>query len=112
MHNVRKSIPVVAIMLAACGGGNGTPPAQSAFTTLGVSATSLNLVDGDQVQLVATPRDQNGAAITGLPQPTFTVTSGAAASVSTSGLVTALAQGSSTVTASLTAGAVTRRRQT
>jgi plastocyanin len=112
MHNVWKTIPLVAVTVAACGGGNGTPPAQSVFSTLGVSATTLNLVDGDQVQLVATPRDQNGAQMTGLPQPTFTVTTGAAASVTTSGLVTALAQGSSTVTASLTASGVTRTATT
>ena len=114
MHNVWRSIPVLAIALAACGGGGGgtPPPVQSVFTTLAVSATTLNMVDGDVTDLVATPRDQNGAAMTGLPLATFTLTSGTAASVSTQGRVTAIQQGSSTVTASLTSGGVTKTATT
>jgi plastocyanin len=114
MHNAWKSIPVLTVMLTACGGDGGTPPPppQSVFTTLGVSATTLNMVDGDTVQLTATPRDQNGAAMTGLPDPTFTLTSGTAASVSTAGRVIALQQGAATVTASLTSGGVTKTATT
>jgi plastocyanin len=114
MHNVWRSIPVLAVALAACGGGGGgtPPPVQSVFTTLTVSATTLNMVDGDVADLVATPRDQNGAAMTGLPLATFTLTSGTAASVSTQGRVTAIQQGSSTVTASLTSGGVTKTATT
>jgi plastocyanin len=111
MHNVWKSITVLTLVLAACG-DDGTPPPGSVFTTLGISATNLNLVDGDTIRLTATPRDQTGAAMSGLPDPTFTVTSGTAASVSTTGLVTALAQGASTINASLTAGGITKTATT
>jgi plastocyanin len=111
MHNAWKSITVLTLVLAACGGDDGTPPQGSVFTTLSISAANLNLVDGDTARLTATPRDQNGAPMS-LPGATFTVTSGTAASVSTTGLVTALAQGTSTVTASLTAGGVTRTATT
>lgn len=110
MHNAWKSITVLTLVLGACGGDDGTPPQGSVFTTLGISAANLNLVDGDTARLTATPRDQNGAPMS-LPGATFTA-SGTAASVSTTGLVTALAQGTSTVTASLTAGGVTRTATT
>jgi plastocyanin len=112
MHNVLKSIPILVVVWAACGGDGGTPPSQPVFTTLAVSAANLNLVDGDTVRLTATARDQNGAQMTGLPAPTFAVTSGTAASVATNGLVTALAQGTSTITASLTASGVTKTATT
>lgn len=116
MHTVWKSSVVLAFVLAACGGGGdgGTqPPGQSVFTSLTVSASTLNLVDGDQTQLVATPRDQNNAAMTGLPGATFVVTGpDTAASVSTTGQVTAIKQGSATVTASLTSGGVTKTATT
>lgn len=106
MHNVWKSIPFVAIALAACGGGNGTPPPQPVLDRLVVSPTTLNLVDGDTARLTATPLDQNGAAMPGF-QATFSVT-GTAASVTPQGRVTALEQGTATVTASLTVSGVTK----
>ena len=99
-----------AMALVACGGG-GTeppPPPTSVFTSLTLSAATLNMVDGDTAQLTATPRDQNGAAMSGLPAATFTLASGTAASVSTAGRVIALTQGTATVTASLTANGVTK----
>jgi plastocyanin len=110
MRNGVVSIVASAMALVACGGGGdgGTQPPTPVFTSLTLSAATLTMVDGDTAQLTATPRDQNGAAMTGLPGATFALTSGTAASVSTSGRVIALTQGSATVTASLTASGVTK----
>jgi plastocyanin len=74
------------------------------FTTLTVTPASPDLVKGDTLQLTATPRDQNGAAMTGLPAATFALTFGTSVSVSGSGRVIALNPGGSTVTATLTSG--------
>lgn len=113
MQNAGPFALALVFALAACGGDNGTPPPPTpVFTSLTVSATTLNLVDGDQEQLTATPRDQNGAAMTGLPDATFAVESGTAASVTGGGLVTALEQGSATVRASLTSGGITKTATT
>jgi plastocyanin len=104
-------VPSVALMIvfAACGDDDGgTPPPQSVFTTLAVSPTNPALVDGDVLQLVATPRDQNGTAMTGLGNATFALTSGDAVSVSGTGVVTARKAGTAVVTASLTAGGTTK----
>jgi plastocyanin len=116
MHNAWKRNLALAVLLGACGGGGngGTPPPPPpVFTSLTVSAATLAMVDGDTAQLVATPRDQNGAAMTGLPAATFTLAApSTAASVSTTGRVIALQQGAATVTASLTSGGVTKTATT
>jgi plastocyanin len=110
MHNVVLSSAILAIALTACGGGNGgtDPPPTSVFTSLTVAPASPSLVEGDTVQLSATPRDQNGATMPGLPAATFALTSGTSVSVSATGRVVAVDPGGSTVTASLTSGGTTR----
>lgn len=111
MHNVALSSLALAVMVSACGGGGdgGTqPPPAAVFTSLSVSPQSPALVDGDTLQLSATPRDQNGAAMTGLPAATYALTAGTSVSVSTSGRVIALNPGGSTVTATVTSGGTTR----
>lgn len=112
MHNIAISCLVLAVALSACGGGDGdggtNPPPAAVFTTLTVAPPSPAMVEGDTVQLTATPRDQNGAAMTGLPAATFLLTTGTSVSVSGSGRVIALDPGSSTVTATLASGGTTR----
>lgn len=104
----------VALMagVAACGGGGGDggtqPPPPAVFTSLVVSPASPNMVDGDTVQLTATPRDQNGGAMTGLPAATFQLLTGTAVSVSGSGQVIAQQAGAATIRASVTSGATTK----
>lgn len=111
MHNVTKSRLFLALALTACGGGGGgggtQPPPAAVFTSLTVSPANPAMVETDTVQLSATPRDQNGAAMTGLPLATFALTAGTSVSVSTSGRVIALDPGASTVTATLTSGGTT-----
>ena len=114
MHNIAISSLALAVVLSACGGGGdgggGTqPPPPAVFTTLTVTPASPDLVKGDTLQLSATPRDQNGAAMAGLPLATFAVTAGTSVSVSGSGRVIALNPGGSTVTATLTSGATTKQ---
>lgn len=113
MNNVAISSLALAVALLACGGGGGggggtQPPPTPVFTTLSVTPASPNLTDSDTLQLSATPRDQNGAAMAGLPAATFALTTGTSVSVSTSGMVIALNPGGSTVTATLTSGGTTR----
>ena len=109
MNNVSKSSLVLALVLAACGGDGGTPPPPTpVFTTLTVPPASPAMVDGDTVQLTATPLDQNNNPMSLLPAATFTLTSGTSVTVSTSGRVIAQQPGSSVVTASLTSGTTTR----
>ncbi|HJT94971.1 MAG TPA: plastocyanin/azurin family copper-binding protein [Mycobacterium sp.] len=58
--------------------------------------------------MTATPRDQNGAAMSGLGAATFERISGTAVSVTTGGRVIADQAGSAQIRASLTSGTTTR----
>ena len=78
------------------------------FASLVLTPTSLVLSIGQTGQLVATALDASGAPVTGLASPSYVSSSPAAASVSGLGLVTALAAGPATITATLTAGGTTR----
>lgn len=77
------------------------------YTSLALAPATPAVEIGETVQLVATPLDQNGSAMSGLPAPTFSTTSGTVVSLSATGLVTGLAAGTATVTASLTAAGAT-----
>lgn len=84
-------------------GGGGTP----VYTTLQVLPQSPAVVIGSTVQVDATPLDQNGAPMIGLPAPTYQTSNALVATVSATGLVTGVAAGSATITATLTSGATT-----
>jgi len=87
-------------------GGGQTGPA--VFTSLAVSPSSGGVQVGATLQLTATPRDQNGAAMAGLGTPAFTSSDPTRATVSAGGVVTGVAAGTATITATLTAGGTTR----
>ena len=110
MQNAGPFILALVVALAACGGGDGgtDPPPTLVFTSLTVSPADPDLIEGDTLQLSATPRDQNGAAMTGLGAATFSLTNGTSVSVSPSGRVIALGAGNSTITASLTSSGTTK----
>jgi plastocyanin len=103
-----RSPLLVAVLLAACSGGGDssagptTPsPSLSAVTIAGGNS----VVVGQSLQLSASPKDQNGNAI-----PATVAWSSAAptvATVSANGLVSALAPGAVTITASATSGGTT-----
>ena len=112
MNIVSRSCVALVAGLAACGGGGGDggtqPPPPAVFTSLVVSPASPSMVDGDTVQLTATPRDQNGGTMTGLPAATFQLLTGTAVSVSGSGQVIAQQAGAATIRASVTSGGTTK----
>ncbi len=111
MHTVALASVVLAVALSACGGGGGgtqPPPPQAVFTSLAIAPTNPDLVVRDTVQMSATPRDQNGAPMSGLGAATFTrVGAGTAASVSPTGRVIGEQPGSAQIQASLTSGGTT-----
>src|SRR5207237_10046740 len=65
---------------------------------VGVSPATANLATGQTVQLAATPQDASGNPLTGRAV-TWTSNNGSVGNVNGSGLVTALAAGSATITA-------------
>ena len=83
--------------------GGGAP----GYSSLDVQPLSPSVAVGSTVQLIATPLDQNGSAMPGLPAATFASSDAAVAIVSTGGLVTGVTQGTATITASLTANGAT-----
>jgi plastocyanin len=85
-------------------GGSASP----VFTSVGVTPAAPGVSVGGTVQLAAAARDQNGQAMSGLPAATWTTSDASRATVSASGLVTGVAAGSVTVTASIASGGVTR----
>jgi hypothetical protein len=96
------SVMLIALTLAACGDeestgpGQTTPPAVVSVVVTPASATLVSL--GETVQLTASAQDASGNTISG---KTFTWSSSdeTIATVSTSGLVTAVVNGSVTITA-------------
>lgn len=101
-----RRAPTLGLLLglAACGGGATAPtpppppPPPTPVASVGVDPGTATLVAPATQQLTATPRDAQGNPLTGR---TVTWTSGAqaVATVSPSGLVTAVAPGSATITA-------------
>ncbi len=72
---------------------------QIPVAAVSVSPATASLTPGQTVQLAATPTDASGNPLTGRVV-TWTSSNGAVAAVSGSGLVSALAAGSATITAS------------
>ena len=90
----------VALLLAACGGGGdgGTPPAVIASVRL--TPASLDLEPGQTSQVLAVPLDAAGVVIGGRAVSWGTSNS-AVATVNAAGIVTAVADGVATVTATI-----------
>ncbi|HEX8245541.1 MAG TPA: Ig-like domain-containing protein, partial [Longimicrobium sp.] len=82
------------------------PPAAT-FASLALTPDAGTVAAGGTLQLQATPRDQAGAAMSGLPAASWSTSDPAKATVA-GGVVTGVAAGTATITASLTWGGVTR----
>jgi uncharacterized protein YjdB len=95
-RGVGRALVIVASGLIA---DTATVTVQQVPASVTLSSTSVALEVGKTTQLQATVRDAGGAAIPGIPA-TWSSSAPAIASVSSSGLVTAVAAGSATVTAS------------
>jgi uncharacterized protein YjdB len=74
------------------------PPPPPVVTTVTVAPTSASVVAGATTTLQATVKDQNGNAMTG-QTVTWSTNNSSAATVSSSGVVTGVAAGSATITA-------------
>jgi plastocyanin len=102
---------IVAETGAGCGGDGGSGPGTSVLTTLEVTpatATLFTVAPGNAVTLSVVPKDQDGQTMAGVGSPSFSSDNGAIASVSDDGTITAVAAGTARITASLTAGGVTK----
>lgn len=78
------------------------------FTSVRITPASPSVAVGATVQLAATPLDQAGRAMTGLPAPQWTSADAAKATVTAGGVVTGVAAGTVAITARITQGGVTR----
>jgi predicted RNA methylase/plastocyanin len=95
-HVIRRLLPVVAL-LAACGGKDSiAPPVTVASVT--VSPATVTIEVGQTVQLAATTKDGAGNVLTGRTV-TWGSSNTAVATVNATGLVSGVAQGSVTITA-------------
>ena len=89
----------LVIGLAACGGGGGEPTQNTpTVASVTVSPTGQTLAPTETVQLTAAVKDGSGNPMTGRTV-TWTTSANDKASVSAAGLVTAVAPGSATITA-------------
>jgi hypothetical protein len=111
---MKKSFGVSALLfslfLPSCGGDDGSPTAPTptptpVATSVTLSVTSLSLASlGVTSQLSATVKDQNGATMASATV-TWATSDTAVATVSSTGLVTSVADGTATITA--TSGSAT-----
>src|SRR5512134_108649 len=94
MRAVRAGAVVAFLALGACGGGDSGPPA---VATVSVTPPSATIEAGLTTQLAASPRDASGNALTN--PVTWSSSAATVASVNATGLVTGVAPGSATITA-------------
>lgn len=112
---VQRTFPAAGVYTYECTRHNnmtGTVIVQSGqtqvFTSVAVTPATATLQVGGAVQLVATPLDQSGVPMTGLPSATFQSSDAAIATVAAGGLVSAQGAGTANIGVSITSGAVTR----
>ncbi len=92
----RSALTALAL-ITACGGDDTTEPSVAA--TLSISPASVEMSSfGETIQLTATVLDENGQPIAGAPV-NWAIDNNSVATVSGGGLVTAVQNGSATVTA-------------
>ncbi|MGD8362292.1 MAG: putative Ig domain-containing protein, partial [Gemmatimonadota bacterium] len=97
-RRVRVLIPLVLLPLIACGDDKGAGPEKNEVASVTVTPPSSTIEVGELVQLSAEAKNAEGTVLTA----TITWASGtqAVASVTQSGMVTGLAAGTATITAS------------
>ncbi len=97
LRALSRAFALLAITtLASCGGGGDGPVAPAAVASVELSATTVDLAPNGTTQLSATARESSGAVLTGRSF-SWNSSSPAIATVSGSGLVTGVADGSATV---------------
>ena len=98
------------LQLAGCGGGGAvtSAPSQPMLTSVSLSPTTATIAVGETYQLQANPKDQFGLPIAAGPTVTFATGDPGVATVNGTGLISAVAPGTATITASATMDGVTR----
>lgn len=81
---------------------------QPVLTSVRITPSSPGVTVGGTVQLTATPLDQAGQAMAGVPAAAWSTSDAARATVGATGLVTGVAAGTAAITARITHGGVTR----
>ncbi|MEO7962306.1 MAG: Ig-like domain-containing protein [Gemmatimonadaceae bacterium] len=91
------STALIIIALDACGGGSdGGPSGSTTVASVTLNAPSLSMIQGDTATLVATAKDGAGNTVAG--NASWKTSSATVATVTSTGLVTAVAPGSATIT--------------
>jgi plastocyanin len=108
---IRASLKRSLLILAAgvaCGGGTTEPKVDNdtVITAVTIAATATTLEPGTTAQLTATARNSAGGALPGAA--TWSSSNQAVATVSGTGLVTAVANGNATITATISGVTGTR----
>ena len=89
---------LLAAVLAGCGGDSGpVEPPQPVLTFLAITPSAAQLFTappGNQVTLAVSAKDQSGNVMSGLGAPSFSSDNLAVATVSASGVVQAVSEGS------------------
>jgi len=116
LSRIATLLMVAETGVAGCGGSGTDPnPDTPVLTTLEVTpatATLFTVAPENAVTLSVVPKDQNGQTMAGAGTPTFSSDNGAIADVGADGTITAVAAGTAQITASLTAGGVTKTATT
>ncbi|HET9425818.1 MAG TPA: Ig-like domain-containing protein [Gemmatimonadaceae bacterium] len=87
-------------MLGACGGGTSEPQPDNVVATVTVTALVTTMAPGATAQFSATAKNAAGTTLSA-GSPTWTSSNQGVATVSTGGLVTAVANGTATITATI-----------
>jgi plastocyanin len=109
MQGARFLAVAALVTFAGCGGGGGdggtTGPA--VFTSLSVTPTSVNVTEKATQNLTVLAKDQNGATMSGLTT-TFQSNDVSVATVTSAGVVTGVAAGTTTIAVNGTVGSTTK----
>jgi plastocyanin len=93
------SLSLAAALLVSCGGSDSTEP-DLTVASVTISATATTVAPGNTLQLSAAAKNAGGNTLTGMTA-TWSSSTEAVATVNSSGLVSAVANGTTTITATI-----------
>jgi plastocyanin len=98
----------VVAAISACGGSSSDSTGPTpVFTSVSVGPTSPAVSPDNTIAMTATAKDQNGHTMTGLPGAAWTSSDPTKATIDpSSGVATGIANGNTTITATITSGSV------